>query len=82
MVAWTIDLPEETDRKLREYLSRHGGEDALPRLIEEAVRKPPQPTEYLDDVVKRVHAKNAHRSPEEIQKLIDEAVSEVRAAGS
>ena len=77
MVAWTIDLPEDTDRKLREYLAQDGRADALPRLIEEAVRH--RTDRSLREVLEEVWAHNADVDPEVLQAEVDEAVSDVRA---
>jgi hypothetical protein len=74
-VRWNIKVSKETDLTLRTYLGSQGmKKGALSKFIEEAVRR-----RVLQCTIQDIRARNADADPDEIQRIVDEAVSEVRA---
>lgn len=74
MTQWNLVVPEETDRNVRTYLARSGGEDAdLASYVDRAVRQA-----IFWDTVEGIRTRNRDLSPEEAQALADEALTEVR----
>ena len=74
-VRWNIKVSKETDLTLRTYLGSQGmKKGALSKFIEEAVRR-----RVLQCTIQDIRARNADADPDEIQRNVDEAVSEVRA---
>ena len=72
---WTIKVSKDTDISLRTYLAQQGMKKGdLSKFIERAVQK-----EILAQTAADVKQRNADLSEEELQALIDEAVSVVRA---
>jgi len=77
MSRWNLSIPEETDRAVRSYLARQGrrkGDLSLSEFVNEAVRR-----EVFDRVVREIKERNADADPDELMKLIDEAVEWARA---
>ncbi len=75
MTRWNLSIPEETDRTVRTYLARTGlKKGSLSTFVDEAVR-----SRVFELTVRRVKANNADADPEELTRLIDEAVDWVRA---
>ncbi|MEX2016700.1 MAG: ribbon-helix-helix domain-containing protein [Candidatus Hydrogenedentales bacterium] len=75
MARWTVDVPEEIDRTVREYLERQDEEHRdLGRFIEKAVA-----WRVFEQTVKDIKARNAQYDPDEIQRTVDEAVEHARA---
>ena len=77
MSRWNLSIPEETDRAVRSYLARQGrrkGDLSLPEFVNEAVRR-----EVFDRVGREIKERNADADPDELMKLIDEAVEWARA---
>ena len=75
MVRWSLDIPEETDRNVREYLNQiQGGKNNLSRFVDQAVNQV-----MLMSSVEALWERNKDLSPEAAQKLADAAVDEVRA---
>lgn len=75
MVRWNLDIPEETDRNVREYLNQiQGGKNNLSRFVDQAVNQV-----MLMSSVEALWERNKDLSPEAAQKLADAAVDEVRA---
>ncbi|MGH1453412.1 MAG: ribbon-helix-helix domain-containing protein [Paracoccaceae bacterium] len=75
---WTVTVTKETDAALRAYLGAQGMRKGdISKFIEEAVR-----WRMFDQSVQQVKARNANRTAEELQTLIDEASADVRAATS
>jgi len=73
-VRWNIKVSKETDLTLRTYLGSQGmKKGALSKFIEEAVRR-----RVLQCTIQDIRARNADADPDEIQRIVDEAVSEVR----
>ena len=72
---WTIKVSKDTDISLRTYLAQQGMKKGdLSKFIERAVQK-----EILAQTAADVKQRNSDLSEEELQALIDEAVSVVRA---
>ena len=74
-VRWNIKVSKETDLTLRTYLDSQGMKRGdLSKFIEDAVR-----WRVLHRTVQDIRARNVDTDPDEIQRIVDEAVSEVRA---
>ena len=72
---WTIKVSKDTDISLRTHLAQQGMKKGdLSKFIERAVQK-----EILAQTAADVKQRNSDLSEEELQALIDEAVSVVRA---
>lgn len=72
---WTIKVSKDTDISLRTYLAQQGMKKGdLSKFIERAVQK-----EILAQTAADVKQRNSDLSEQELQALIDEAVSVVRA---
>jgi Ribbon-helix-helix domain len=73
-VRWNIKVSRETDLRLRTFLGARGMKKGdLSKFIEEAVRK-----QVFHQAVTEIKAKNAATDPEELQGIIDAAVTQVR----
>ena len=73
-IRWTVKVSPETDRSLRSYLGQHGMKKGdLSKFIERAVQK-----EILTQTAAEVKQRNADLTGDELQALIDDAVSSVR----
>ena len=72
---WNLVVSSETDQSLRQYLAGAGGgrKGDLSRFVEEAVR-----ARIWDLTVDQIKARNANRSQEEIESIIDEALEWAR----
>ena len=74
-VRWSIKVSKDTDLTLRTFLGSQGMKKGdLSKFIEDAVRR-----RVLQRTVQDIRARNADTNPDEIQRIVDEAVSEVRA---
>jgi hypothetical protein len=74
-VRWNIKVSKETDLTLRTFLGAQGAKKGdLSKFIEEAVR-----WRVLQRTIQDIWSRNANADPDEVQRLVDEAVSEVRA---
>jgi hypothetical protein len=74
-VRWTVKVSKETDLTLRTYLGAQGAKKGdLSKFIEEAVR-----WHVFHRTVQDIRERNADIDPDELQSLIDEVASEVRA---
>ncbi len=74
-VRWNIKVSKDTDLNLRTLLGAQGMKKGdLSKFIEEAVRR-----RVLQCTIQDIRARNADADPDEIQRIVDEAVSEVRA---
>lgn len=74
-VRWNIKVSKETDLTLRTFLGARGMKKGdLSKFIEEAVRR-----RVLQCTIQDIRARNADADPDEIQRIVDEAVGEVRA---
>lgn len=74
-VRWSIKVSKETDLTLRTYLGSQGMKKGdLSKFIEEAVR-----WRLFHCTVQSIKDQNADTDPEELQRLIDSAVRQVRS---
>ena len=74
-VRWSIKVSKDTDLTLRTFLGAQGMKKGdLSKFIEEAVRR-----RVLQCTIQDIRERNADADPDEIQRIVDEAVSEVRA---
>ena len=74
-VRWNIKVSKETDLTLRTFLGAQGSKKGdLSKFIEEAVR-----WRVFHRTVQDIRERNADTDPDELQRIIDETVSEVRA---
>jgi hypothetical protein len=77
-VRWNIKVSKETDLTLRTFLGAQGAKKGdLSKFIEEAVR-----WHVFHRTVQDIKERNADTDPDELQRIIDGAVSEVRAERS
>ena len=75
MTRWNLSIPDETDRAVRSYLARKGLKKGdLSEFVNDAVRR-----EVFDRVVQDIKKRNADAEPDELMRLIDEAVEWARA---
>jgi len=74
-VCWNIKVSKETDRAVRAFLGAEGKKrGGLSQFVEEAVR-----WRIFHKTVSEVRAGFADVPPDELQKIIDDAVTDVRA---
>jgi len=74
-VRWSVKVSKDTDLTLRTFLGAQGMKKGdLSKFIEEAVRR-----RVLECTIQDIRARNVDTDPDEIQRIVDEAVSEVRA---
>lgn len=72
---WTVKVSKQTDVAVRSYLAERGGKKGdLSKFIEHAVQK-----EVLRATVRDIQDRNADLAAEEVQALVDEACTLVRA---
>jgi hypothetical protein len=73
-VRWNITVSKETDLTLRTFLGVQASEeDAFSKFVEEAVR-----WRLFRLTMQDVRERNAGTDPDELQRIIDETVSDVR----
>ena len=73
-VRWNIKVSRDTDLALRTFLGAQGSKKGdLSRFIEDAVR-----AHVFQRTVQDLKARNAGTDPDELQAIIDRAVSDVR----
>ena len=74
MARWSIIIPEETDRMVRDFLARNDSKKGdLSRFVDEAVRR-----RVFDLTVQQVKDRNAGYDVQEILELVDDEVEAVR----
>lgn len=74
-VRWNIKVSKDTDLTLRTFLGSRGMKKGdLSKFIEDAVR-----WRVLQRTIEDIREHNAGADPNEIQRIVDEALSEVRA---
>ena len=74
-VRWNIKVSKETDLTLRTFLGSQGMKKGdLSKFIEDAVRR-----RVLQRTIQDIRAANAGADADKIQRIVDEAVGEVRA---
>jgi hypothetical protein len=75
-VRWNIKVSKDTDLTLRTFLGSLGMKKGdLSKFVEDAVR-----WRVLQRTIQDIRERNVGADPDEIQRIVDEAVSEVRAA--
>jgi hypothetical protein len=75
-VRWSLKVSKDTDLNLRTYLGSQGMKKGdLSKFVEDAVNR-----RVLQCTVRDIWERNADADPDEVQRLVDEAVGEVRAA--
>ena len=73
-VRWNIKVSKNTDLTLRAFLGSQGMKKShLSKFVEDAVR-----WHMLHRTIEDIRASNADTAPDEIQRIVDEAISEVR----
>jgi len=73
-VRWNIKVSKETDLSLRTFLGAQGmKKGGLSKFIEDAVR-----WRVFHRTVQEIKSRNANNNPEELQRIVDDAVREVR----
>ncbi len=74
-VRWNIKVSKETDLTLRTFLGAQGAKKGdLSKFIEEAVR-----WRVFHCTVQDIQERNADADPDELQRIIEQVVNEVRA---
>jgi Ribbon-helix-helix domain len=74
-VRWNLKVSKETDLALRTFLGAQGMKKGdLSKFVEEAVR-----WRIFHRTVQDIKSRNADADPADLQRMIDEAVDEVRA---
>ena len=74
LARWNLAVSRETDDAVRSLLAERGRRRGdLSRYVEEAVAR-----RMLLETIEEVRAQNAHRDPDELMKMIDEELAEVR----
>ena len=73
-VRWNLTVSKDTDLTLRSFLGSQGMKKGdLSKFVEDAVRR-----RVLQCTVQDIRERNAGADPDDIQRIVDEAVSEVR----
>jgi hypothetical protein len=74
-VRWSLKVSKDTDLSLRTFLGSQGMKKGdLSKFVEDAVNR-----RVLQCTVQDIWQRNAETDPDEIQRIVDEAVSEVRS---
>jgi Ribbon-helix-helix domain len=74
-VRWSLKVSKDTDLNLRTFLGSLGMKKGdLSKFVEDAVNR-----RVLQCTVQDIRVRNADADPDEIQRVVDEALSEVRA---
>ncbi|HXW62223.1 MAG TPA: ribbon-helix-helix domain-containing protein [Candidatus Acidoferrales bacterium] len=74
-VRWNLKVSKETDLNLRTFLGSQGMKKGdLSKFVEDAVRR-----RVLQCTIEDIRQRNADSDPDDIQRIVEEAVSEVRA---
>ncbi len=73
-IRWTVSVSKETDIAVRSFLAQRGLKKGdLSKFVEDAVR-----WRVLDQTITEVRGKFADLPPEELEALIEEAISSAR----
>ena len=76
MTRWTLSIPDETDRTVRTYLAHLGLKKGdLSKFVDRAVR-----LQVFALIAIEIKERNATADPEELDRLIGEAVGQARAS--
>ena len=74
-VRWNLTVSKDTDLTLRSFLGSQGMKKGdLSKFVEDAVRR-----RVLQCTIQDIRERNAGADPDDLQRIVDEAVSEVRA---
>ena len=74
-VRWSLKISKDTDLSLRTFLGTQGMKKGdLSKFVEDAVNR-----RVLQCTVQDIWERNANADPDDVQRIVDEAVSEVRA---
>lgn len=74
-VRWSLKISKDTDLSLRTYLGTQGMKKGdLSKFVEDAVN-----WRVLQCTIQNIWERNVDADPDEVQRIVDEAVSEVRA---
>lgn len=74
-VRWSLKVSKDTDLSLRTFLGTQGMKKGdLSKFVEDAVNR-----RVLQCTIQDIWERNADADPDEVQRIVDEAVSEVRA---
>ena len=74
-VRWSLKVSKDTDLSLRTFLGSQGMKKGdLSKFVEDAVNR-----RVLQCTVQDIWQRNAETDPDEIQRIVDEAVSEIRS---
>ena len=74
-VRWSLKISKDTDLSLRTFLGTQGMKKGdLSKFVEDAVNR-----RVLQCTIQDIWERNADAEPDEVQRIVDEAVSEVRA---
>lgn len=74
-VRWSLKISKDTDLSLRTFLGAQGMKKGdLSKFVEDAVNR-----RVLQCTIQDMWDRNADADPDEVQRIVDEAVSEVRA---
>ncbi len=74
-VRWSLKISKDTDLSLRTFLGTQGMKKGdLSKFVEDAVNR-----RLLQCTIQDIWERNADADPDEVQRTVDEAVSEVRA---
>jgi hypothetical protein len=74
-VRWNIKVSKDTDATLRTFLGAQGMKrDGLSKFIEEAVR-----WRVFHRTIQDIKARNADSDQDELQRIVEDAVHEVRS---
>lgn len=75
-VRWTIKVSPDTDLSLRTFLGAQGMKKGdISKFVEDAVR-----WRMLDRTVKGIKDRNQDIAPEDLNSIVDQAVSSVRSS--
>ena len=73
-VRWSLNVSKDTDQSLRTFLGSQGMKKGdLSKFVEDAVNR-----RVLQCTLQDIWQRNADTDPDEIQRIVDDAVSEVR----
>lgn len=74
LARWNLKVSRETDIALRTHLASRGGKKGdMSRFVQDAVNK-----QVLLEMLRENWERNKHLDPDEVQKLVDEELAEVR----
>ena len=74
-VRWSLKISKDTDLSLRTFLGTQGMKKGdLSKFVEDAVNR-----RVLQCTIQDIWERNADADPDEVQRIVDDAVSEVRA---